>query len=90
MDLSPAEETLIEMLRGTVGIDFSMTVTWLGPSWSVSITSEEDGHLAGQGATFRQAFRAAFGVTDPPSGGVQSAPRPSLRLVAGTDGQGPR
>ena len=87
MKLTAAEETLIELVRGNVGVDFSLSVTWIGPLWTVSLASESDGHLSGSGDTFRQAFRAAFGFTDGPE--VQArASRPLLRLVATTDGQG--
>lgn len=83
MDLSPAEEVVIGLLRGEHGIDFTFNVSTLGPVWSVSITTEGDGILAGRGDTFRQAIRAAFGVEgDPGSGEAQPRPmRPVLRLV---------
>lgn len=86
MDLSPAEEVVIGLLRGEQGIDFVMNVTSLGPLWTVSITSEGDGILAGKGDTFRQAIRAAFGVDGDPDGGEEAEPpaRPALRIVGGS------
>ncbi len=85
MKLTAVEETLVEMLRGNVHVDFTMTVTWLGPTWTLSITSESDGHLTGSGDTFEQAARSAFGagVAPSPDSAAKPASRPSLRLVSG-------
>ena len=88
MDLTPGEEAIIALLRGEVGSDFCMNIAWLGPVWTVSITSEVDGILAGKGDTFRQALHAAFGVeagspdpaTDEGVGGVRAV----LQLVSDT------
>ena len=84
MELSPAEESIIGLLRGETAVDFTLNVAWLGPVWTVALSSESDGILAGRGDTFRAALHDAFDT--PPDGGEEAtAPKPSLMIVGGTD-----
>ena len=71
-------------MRGETAVDFTLNVAWIGPVWTVSLSSESDGIFAGRGDTFREALHAAFGTT--PSGGEEApAPKPALAIVGGTD-----
>ena len=84
MELSPAEESIIGPLRGETAVDFTLNVAWLGAVWTVALSSEGDGILAGRGDTFREALHGAFG-TSPDDGEEAPAPKPSLAIVGGTD-----
>ena len=83
MDLSPGEEAIINLLRGQTAVDFTLNVAWLGAVWTVSLSSEGDGIMAGRGDTFRQALQLAFGIEAGGANGGEKepVPRPVLRLV---------
>ncbi len=85
MDLSKAEAVLIDLLRGEVCTDFVLNVAWLGPMWTVSLSSEGDGVLAGRGDTFCTALLAAFGVEGDHGDGETAPAVRALKLVAGID-----
>lgn len=85
MNLTPAEAVLVGLLRGEVHTDFVLNVAWLGPTWTVSLSSESDGVLAGRGDTFCTALLAAFGVEADHGDGETVPAAHALRIVAGTD-----
>ena len=92
MELSPAEEAIIGLLRGEVGVDFTLNAAWhenarcsgVSAVWTVALSSEGDGILAGRGETFLAALHDAFGTT-PGDGEEAPAPKPVLAVVGGTD-----
>ncbi len=86
MDLTPAEAVLIGLVRGAGG-DFNMTIAVNGGRWLTTLSSSNDGLLAGTGNSFAEAMGAdAEPGGDPGDGEAAPAVR-ALRVVAGIDYQ---
>ena len=86
MDLSPAEEALISLVRLAALGDLSLSVTRASGAFVVVVSSpEENGITMGIGPTFEAAVFSLIGA-EPPSTGeeAEAAPRPALRIVGGS------
>lgn len=62
MDLTPAETTLIDILRDKAGPVFTVSITKTAEGVLVTLAIPADGVHAAGGATFEAAFYALCGV----------------------------
>ncbi len=86
MELTRAESVLISLVRGVAG-DFHMTIAANGGRWLTTLSSSNDGLLAGTGNSFAEAMGAdAEPGGDPGDGETVPAAR-ALRVVGGSDHQ---
>ena len=81
MDLSPAEEALIELIRNSGDVTFHVGLTSIDGIATLNIVA--DGiSISGIGPSFDDAFANAYQVPEPPP---QPAKAPKFAIVAGID-----
>jgi len=90
MNLTPAEEVLVDFIRGVAG-DFHMTIATSRGEWIFTATSPSGDFLVGRGSDFGEAFSKAMGADaepggDPGDGEAVPAAR-AIRVVGGSDHQ---
>ncbi len=85
MDITPAEEAVVGLLRGEAGVDFVMSITTTEKQWLVTLAGDGD-ILVGAGASFREAMLSAFDL-EPAADKEPSPLREAFKVVGGTEHQ---